>query len=116
MLTLLAGWAGFATGAPPILGDVEGSYELSLDHVRMPLNESDGVTLRTCDACESKRHRVDGNTRYFVNGAALPFADFIALVQSMRGSASANSYVIIGVFYDLESTVTTRIVLHDHRE
>jgi hypothetical protein len=34
----------------------------------------------------------------------------------LRASANAREQVLVMVFYDLQTTRVTRIVLHDHRE
>jgi hypothetical protein len=115
IVTLLAAFAGAVSAAPRVLGDVEGSYELMLNNVQMPLNTSGFVRLRTCSTCDSRTHDVNAGTGYYLGKQRLPFADFSALMQDLRASASAADKVLIMVFYDLESSDVTRIVVHDHR-
>lgn len=115
IVTLLAAMAGVASAAPRVLGQVEGSYELMLNNVQTPLNTSGFVRLRTCATCDSKTHDVNASTAYYLGEQRLQFADFSALMQDLRASASAAGNVLIMVFYNLESSDVTRIVVHDHR-
>jgi hypothetical protein len=116
IIALLAGAAGLASAAPRVLGQVEGAYELKFASVQMPLNATGSVTLRTCDTCQSLSHRVDADTTYALGSSQMPLPDFLALTQTFRASANASEQVLVMVFYDLETTRVTRIVLHDHRE
>lgn len=116
IITSLALGAGLASAAPRVLGQLEGSYELMLKDVQMPLNTSGFVRLRSCATCDSKTHNVNANTRYWLGESRLQFADFQALTQDMRASASAAENVLVVVYYDLDSSIVTRVVLHDHRD
>lgn len=115
IISVLAATAGVATAAPRVLGQAEGSYELELGNVQIPLSTSGFVRLRPCASCDSRTHDVNASTAYRVDGQQLPFAEFAAVVQDMRASASAAENVLVMVFYDLESSIVTRVAVHDHR-
>jgi len=106
--------AGIASGAPRVLGHPEASYELSLKDLRMPSSSAGSVTLRTCAACQSVTHRVDGATIYLAGNTPMLLPDFLNYAQSLS-AANPDDRVLVGVYYDVESAVVTRIIVLDHR-
>ena len=69
--------AGFKT--------VQEAYEIALSDLRMPLDESGTIAFKECDSCDYMTVRVGADTRYTLNGKAMPLKEFreaLALVQS----------------------------------
>lgn len=115
IIAVLATAAGGASAAPRVLAQLEGTYELALVDVQGPEAASGFVRLYTCPSCASRTHRVDAATRYILGGRELPFDEFSSYLAGMRASESTARNVLVGIFYDLESSVVTRIVVHEHR-
>lgn len=78
-------------------------HELSLADVRIPATPSSGVVFRTCAECEMRVVRVTPNTRYLINGKALPLKEFRRLVFNIRDREST--------FVGIEHNVGADVVL-----
>ncbi len=77
----LLGAAVAAKSAP----GAEEAYEVRAATVTLPSSEFGSLILRTCEACESVTLRVDGDTRYFLGGRAVPLSEFRVLMRGLPG-------------------------------
>lgn len=69
---------------------VEQAYEVALSNVRLPQSESGTIAFKTCDSCDYRTERVAPETRYLVNGRAMPLQKFrIALSRVADRDAEA---------------------------
>ncbi len=94
------------------LEQIEGAYEAALIEVVLPASTLGYVVVPPCSTCRPVSLAVDDDTAYIVARAAVPYADFTraaaALIAAGRGRSAA-----VYVFYDLETTRVTRLVLDD---
>ncbi len=111
MTLLLAGLS--SAWADRVVELTEDAYELALGDVSLPDGVTGSVRFRTCPACRTTSLRVTRVTTYFVNGAALEFADFLAAAEAIRQMDGGNDNTAVYVFFDIESRQVNRIGL-DH--
>ena len=52
------------------------AYEVALSNIRLPHSKTGTIAFKPCANCEFKTHRVDGNTRWLVNGTAVSLVEF----------------------------------------
>lgn len=113
--TALAAFLALSTlqSAPAIevMGKIEEALEIHLNFVEMPLNEVDAIRINGCTGCQTVTKAVTPATRYFVSRTELPFVDFRAAVADLQASHRRAETTLVGVFYNVESDLVTRIVL-----
>ena len=109
ILVLAFGSAIAARTIEPIEG---GGYELTLSNVVLPTSTAGSVIFRVCDACDQITLRVSSETGYLINDQQLALADFLVAVEEIRLTSDANESTAVTIFYDLEATRATRIMLH----
>jgi len=57
---------------------VQDAYEIALSDLRLPRNESGTLAFKECETCEFMTVRVGADTRYQINGKAVPLKEFRA--------------------------------------
>lgn len=65
--------------ALPVAADfttIEQAYEVALSEVRLPQSESGTMAFKQCETCDFVTKRVSPETRYELNGRAIPLAKF----------------------------------------
>lgn len=92
---------------------VEFTAELRLADVEFPVTDSGNVTFRACTECESGSMPVTPETRYLAAGNDLTRSEFLADVTRIRLTQAGNLTTMIGLTYDAESRLVTRISLHE---
>jgi hypothetical protein len=100
-----------STSAIEVLGKIEEALEIHLNFVEMPLNESDAVRINGCASCATVTKAVTPATRYFISRTELPFVDFRAAVDDLKASHRGAETTLVGVFYNVETDLVTRIIL-----
>ena len=55
---------------------VQEAYEIALSDLRMPLDESGTIAFKECESCDYVSVRVGADTRYTLNGKAVPLKEF----------------------------------------
>lgn len=63
------------------------AYEVVLNDFQAPATENGAAFFKTCHTCDAMRVRVTPNTRYFVNGKAVPlhaFREAVAMADRRR--------------------------------
>jgi len=73
---IIATLLGLALPAAAQFTTIEQAYEVALSNVRLPQSESGTIAFKPCDSCQFQTERVTPDTRYLVNGHALPLAKF----------------------------------------
>jgi hypothetical protein len=94
-----------------ILEQPESSFELVLADLNLPADTTGSVTFKMCATCRIFSRRLTDSTRYYVNGAQLPYADFVAAAAALQEAASPTELLFAGVFVDNETQRVTRIVV-----
>lgn len=64
---------------------VQEAYEIALSDLRLPPDESGTISFKECESCDYVFVRVGSDTRYTLNGKAVPLQEFreaLSLVQS----------------------------------
>jgi len=97
-----------------VLEQIERSYELSLDAVSVPRGATSAVIFRTCDTCSSQSLAVTASTKYFVDERELTHAEMLSAVDAIRLQPGGNDGTLVGLFYDIDTNVVTRIVFIKH--
>jgi hypothetical protein len=99
------------TSAVEVLGKIEEALEIHLNFVEMPSNDADAIRINGCTACPTVTKDVTPATRYFIGRSELPLVDFRAAVADLRASHRGAETTLVGVFYNVESDLVTRIIL-----
>lgn len=100
-----------AASADRTLEIIEYGVEASLEHVTMPGSAAGTVIFRICGDCESQSLRVNTDTRYFLADTALPLSEFHEAVDEVEDNSPEGGSTLVGIYYDRESSVVTRIKL-----
>ena len=96
----------FASLAQAKLERLEKSFELQLTQISWPAHATGKVTIKPCAACDTVRLRVTDATSYHI-GARTPGVTLQELIDAVRDQPNT----AVGVFYQPESLVVTRIIL-----
>ncbi len=59
---------------------VQKAYEVALSDMRLPRAVGGTIAFKECEDCDYRRYRVGADTRYQVNGKAVPLKEFRAAV------------------------------------
>jgi biopolymer transport protein ExbD len=65
---------------------VEKAYELALSDVRLPRNNTGTIAFKECDSCDYMTVRVGADTRYMLNGKAVPLKKFREALSVVENS------------------------------
>lgn len=57
------------------------AYEVALSEIRLPQSESGTIAFRPCAGCDFQTRRIDGSTRWLINGEAVSLDRFRATVR-----------------------------------
>lgn len=111
---VVAGTLALVTNAfaTRVLEPIEGAYEAALTEVVMPASSGGYVIVPPCSTCPPVSLGVTAETTYLVERAPVPFADFMQAANTLARSGRAERTAVY-VFYDLETTRVTRVVLDD---
>jgi len=113
LLITLALALSFATGAAArtiIL--LERGVELTLPRVKLPAALGGTVTFQVCATCNYNTHLTTATTEYLVNGRALPFSEFLRVVEEIYDRpGTPEDDAVVTVFLDLETDRVTRVTL-----
>ena len=55
---------------------VQQAYEIALSDLRLPRNKTGTIAFKECDSCKYMTVRVGADTRYTLNGKAVPLKKF----------------------------------------
>jgi len=55
---------------------VQEAYEIALSDLRLPRNNTGTIAFKECDSCDYMTVRVGADTRYTLNGKAVPLKKF----------------------------------------
>jgi len=75
-LFITATLLGLSLQAAADFTTIEQAYEVALSEVRLPQSESGTLAFRKCDTCDFVTKRVTPETRYELNGHAMPLDKF----------------------------------------
>ena len=75
-LLMIAALLCMAFPAPADVTTVKGAYEIALSDLRLPRNKSGTIAFKECDSCKYMTVRVGADTRYTLNGKAVPLKKF----------------------------------------
>lgn len=101
--------------AMPAAADFETSaeaHETYLVDVRLPQSITGTIAFRTCDTCQFRTERVDGNTRWVIDGRAMSLKRFRAAIQ--RGVDRTSDPVT--VLHHLERDRVIEVSVHILRD
>jgi biopolymer transport protein ExbD len=62
---------------------VQDAYEIALSDLRLPRNESGTLAFKECESCDFMTVRVGADTRYQINGKAVPLKEFRAAMAKV---------------------------------
>jgi hypothetical protein len=98
-------------GAERVLRDVERPFEITVGQLTLPKDTSGPLTLRACDSCKFNSYRLQGTTKFVLDGREIKYADFARAVDALRGSAAADA-TVVSVFIDRTTENVTRVAVH----
>ena len=75
-LFIIAMCLGLALPATADYLTIEQAYEVALSDIRLPRSESGTIAYKECASCDIRTTRVDGETRWLVNGKAVSLKKF----------------------------------------
>jgi len=64
---------------------VQKAYEIALSDLRLPRNNAGTIAFKECDSCDYMTVRVGADTRFTLNGKAVPlkkFREALAIVEN----------------------------------
>ena len=109
-LALVLSFATAATARTIVL--LERGVELTLAGVKLPTAEGGTLTFKACPDCSYSTHRTTAATEFHVNGRALPFSEFLRVVEEIyERPGTAENDAVVTVFLDLATDRVTRVTL-----
>ena len=67
---------GLALPAAADFVTIEQAYEVALSEIRLPRSENGTIAYKECSTCNFQTKRVDPDTRWLINGRAVPLQKF----------------------------------------
>jgi len=107
-LFIIAMCLGMALPAAADFTTIEQAYEVALSDVRLPRSENGTIAFKECSTCEFKTRRVDADTRWLLNGKAVPLQKFRQAVDRV---ADRNSEAV-SVLHHLERNRVTAVSVY----
>lgn len=65
---------------------VQEAYEIALSDLRLPRNNTGTIAFKECDSCDYMTVRVGADTRYTLNGKAVPLKKFLEALSVVENS------------------------------
>jgi hypothetical protein len=96
----LLGFMGSAS-AFRVLGQPERPFELTLSQVTLPKDTAGSVTLHECDTCRISTRRFFDGAKFVIDGRELRYADFLLVVNDLRGNTKTNDTTVVNVYIDI---------------
>jgi hypothetical protein len=100
--------------AERVLREVERPFEIGVGQLTLPPDTSGSLTLRACDTCRLSSYRLQGATKFVLDGRETKYADFAHAVDALRTSATASA-TVVGVFIDRTTEIVTKVSVHSPR-
>lgn len=75
-LFITAMMLGLAIPAAADYVTIEQAYEVALSEIRLPRTETGTMAFKPCATCDIQTKRVDADTRWLINGQAVPLQKF----------------------------------------
>lgn len=67
---------GLAMPASADYVTIEQAYEVALSEIRLPRGPMGTIAFKPCSTCSVETKRVDADTRWMINGKAVPLREF----------------------------------------
>jgi hypothetical protein len=87
---------------------VQLAHEVALSEIRLPQSESGTLAFRTCDSCDFRTERVTPETRYLLNGKAIPLEKFRIALSRVQDRES----MPVTVLHHLEKDRITQVSVY----
>lgn len=84
---------------------VQNAYEIALSDMRLPRAEGGTIAFKECRTCDYVRLRVSADTRYQINGKAVPLKKFR---EALAGVAEPDQEAVT-VLHHLERNQVTAV-------
>ena len=75
-LFIIAMCLGLALPATADFVTAQQAYEVALSEIRLPRSENGTIAYKECSTCNFQTKRVDPDTRWLINGRAVPLQKF----------------------------------------
>lgn len=86
-LFITAMMLGLAMPAAADYVTIEEAYEARLSEIRLPRTETGTIAFKPCSTCEVATKRVDAQTRWLINGEAVPLREFREALEEVADPA-----------------------------
>ena len=107
-LIIAAMMLGLAMPAAADFETIAEAYEVALSEIRLPQSLTGTIAFKPCETCDYRTSRVDGNTRWLVNGQAVSLDRFRAAVKAV---ADRNNEAVT-VLHHLERNRVTEVSVY----
>jgi hypothetical protein len=99
---------GLALPAAADYTTIQQAYECALSEVRLPRNEAGTIAYKECATCDYVTKQVDANTRWLLNGRAVPLEKFREAVDQVQDRESE----AVTVLHHLERNRVTQVSVY----
>ena len=83
--------------AMPAMADwavIQEAYEVDLDELRLPRNESGTIAFKTCESCDYMTKRVNSTTQYKLNGKPISLAKLQGAISEVANRSEKSAIVL----------------------
>ena len=97
--------------AMPAVADFETiaeAYEVALSEIRLPRTETGTIAFKPCSTCDVTTKRVDAQTRWLINGEAVPLREFREALEEVADPAKE----AVSVLHHLERDRVTAVSVY----
>ena len=88
---------------------VQKAYEIALSDLRLPRNNTGTIAFKECDSCDYMTVRVGADTRYTLNGKAVPLKKFREALSVVENS---DNQPVITVLRHVERNQVTAVLVN----
>ena len=99
---------GLAMPAAADFKTIEQAYEVALSEIRLPRAEGGTIAFKECSSCDYRTKRVDGNTRWLVNGRSVSLKEFRLAVSRVTDRVNE----AVTVLHHLENNRVTEVSVY----
>ena len=107
-LFIIAMCLGMALPATADIVTIGEAYEVALSDLRLPRSESGTIAFKECDTCAFKTKRVGADTRWLINGKAVPLRKFREATEKVADPAKE----AVSVLHHLKKDRVTQVSVY----
>jgi len=105
---IIAMCLGLALPATADFVTAQQAYEVALSEIRLPRSENGTIAYKECSTCQIRTTRVDGDTRWLINGKAVSLKKF----REATSRVADRDKEAISVLHHLERNRVTAVSVY----